>query len=70
MRAFLIAADVIMGLILGIFLYAALSRTWPSLQHPVVIFLTLTSSIIVLLFRRPGGSLVKGRNDVGGDRRA
>ena len=70
MRAFLIAADVIMGLILGIFLYAALSRTWPALQHPLVIFLTLAASTIVVLFRRSGGSLVKGRVGGEGNRRA
>jgi hypothetical protein len=34
MRFFAIAADVIMGAILGVFVFAGLSRTWPALDRP------------------------------------
>jgi hypothetical protein len=57
MRVFAIAADVIMGIILGVFLYAALSRTWPAAAHPVVAVLIMAASVLVVLVRRPNGSL-------------
>jgi hypothetical protein len=60
-RGFLIAADVIMGLILGVFLYAVVVKSWPALQHPVTTLLVLIAAVIVVLFRRPGGSLARRR---------
>ena len=65
MRIFVIAADVIMGLILGVFLYVAVSRIWPSLQAPVVLILVLAASVLVVLFRRPGGSLARRGESAG-----
>ncbi len=57
MRIFLIVADVIMGLILGVFLYVVVSRTWPILHHPAAAVLVMTASVVIVLFRHPGGSL-------------
>jgi len=57
MRVFALAADVIMGLILGVFLYIVVSRTWTALAHPVAAVAILAASVVVVLFRRPGGSL-------------
>lgn len=62
MRYFAIAADVIMGAILGVFVFAGLSRTWPSLNHPVYAFISVALLIIVVMFRRPHGTLAP-RND-------
>jgi hypothetical protein len=62
MRVFVIAADVVMGLILGLFLYLALSKTWVTLQHPVVAVIVFVASVMVVLFRRPNGSLATRRN--------
>jgi hypothetical protein len=57
MRMFALVADFAMGAILGVFLYVALSRTWPALQHQLVLALVLLASVAVVLVRRPGGSL-------------
>ena len=65
MRGFQIAADVVMGLILGLFLYVVVLKIWPSLQHPVTAAVVLGASVVVVLFRRPGGSL--GRRRQGSD---
>ena len=62
MRPFQIAADVVMGLILGLFLYAVVTRVWPALQHPLVATVVFAASVVVVLFRRPRGSLLKKRN--------
>jgi ABC-type branched-subunit amino acid transport system permease subunit len=59
MRVFTIAADVIMGLILGLFVYVLLSRTWTGLQHPGVAAIVIAAALIVVLFRRPNGSLAR-----------
>ncbi len=59
MRIFLIAADVAMGLILGIFLFAAASHTWPVLERWWVAAAVVCAAILVVLYRRPGGSLVR-----------
>jgi hypothetical protein len=59
MHVFAIAADVIMGLILGVFLYIVVSRTWPGLEHPAVAVAVLGASVVVVLFRRPHGSLAR-----------
>lgn len=66
MRAFQIAADIVMGLILGLFLYAVIARTWPSLQHPLTAVGVFTASVVVVLLRRPAGSLLKKRNGAAG----
>jgi hypothetical protein len=57
MRIFAVAADVAMGAILGAFVYAVVSRTWPALQHPLTAVVVLGAAIGVVLCRRPGGSL-------------
>jgi hypothetical protein len=57
MRIVAVAADVAMGAILAAFVYAALFRTWPALQHPVIAAIVLVAAVAVVLFRRPGGSL-------------
>jgi hypothetical protein len=54
MRAFLIAADVIMGLILGLFLHVVIIRTWPTLEHPAAALVVFGASVLVVLFRRSG----------------
>jgi hypothetical protein len=59
MRAFAIAADVAMGLILGAFLYAALTSTWPAVRGPVAVVAVLALSVLLVLFRRPNGSLAR-----------
>ena len=59
MRVFLIAADVVMGLILGLFVFVVVSRTWRSFDSPVVAALVLAACVLVVLFRRPGGSLLR-----------
>lgn len=59
MRIFLIAADVVMGLLLGVFLYVALSRTWSALQNPLVGAVIVAASVVIVLFRRPNGSLAR-----------
>jgi hypothetical protein len=58
MRFFTIAADVAMGVFVGIFLFAALTRFWPSLASTVVGVAVVAASILIVLFRRPNGSLV------------
>jgi len=63
MRVFLIAADIVMGLILGLFLYVAVSKTWVALQQPLAAVLIFAASVLVVLFRRPNGSLMRGRSD-------
>lgn len=60
MRIFQIAADVIMGLILGVFLYVIVSKIWPQAQAPWTMVVVLAASVIVVLFRRPGGSMARG----------
>lgn len=65
MRAFRVAADVVMGLILGLFLYAVVVRVWPGIQGPVAAGAILAAGVVVVLFRRPGGSLAKPYRDRG-----
>lgn len=60
MRVFSAAADVAMGLILGVFLYAVLARIWPGLEQPTVVVLVLGASVLVVLFRRPHGTFARG----------
>jgi uncharacterized membrane protein YfcA len=62
MRYFEVAADVIMGAILGAFVFAGLSRTWPVLNHPLTALGAVTLCVIVVMFRRPNGSLATRRN--------
>lgn len=62
MKVFSVAADVAMGSILGAFLYAALTRFWPSLQHPAVACLVAAAAILIVLFRQPNGSLAVRRD--------
>ena len=57
MRVFAIAADVAMGVFLGLVLFAVLSRLWPGLASTGVGVVTVAAAVIVVLFRRPNGSL-------------
>ena len=57
MRAFQVAADVIMGAILGLFIYVVVQKIWPALEAPATAGVVIAALIGVVLFRRPGGSL-------------
>ena len=63
MRIFLISADIVMGLILGVFLYVSLSRIWDMFQNPVAAAVIVTASVLLVLFRRPNGSLARRGNE-------
>ena len=58
-RIFEIAADVIMGAILALFVYVVISGTWKSLHGPVVFVPVLILCVFLTLFRRPNGSLAR-----------
>lgn len=62
MRFFAVAADITMGVILGVFLFAALGRLWPSAKEPIVAGLMIAASIVIVLFRQPNGSLAVRRD--------
>jgi len=62
MRFFAMAADLAMGAILGVFLFAALRQVWPSADLPIVLVGLLAASVVVVMFRRPNGSLAAWRN--------
>lgn len=57
MQRFAIAADVVMGAILGLFVYVAASKTWPRLEGPVAAVIVIGACIAVVLLRSPNGSL-------------
>jgi hypothetical protein len=57
MRYFTIAADVAMGVFVGIFLFALLTRVWPTLATTLIGVAVVSASILIVLFRRPNGSL-------------
>ena len=61
MRVSAIIADVIMGAILGVFLFAVAARTWSLLQHWAIAAALILASTLIVLFRRPNGSLAKRR---------
>jgi hypothetical protein len=46
-----------MGIFVGIFLFALLTRFWPSLSTLPVAIVSLVAAIAIVLFRRPSGSL-------------
>jgi hypothetical protein len=58
-----IAADVVLGLILAIFVYAVIAATWKSLHGPVVLVPVLILCVFLTLFRRPNGSLARRLDD-------
>lgn len=62
MRIFAVAADVVMGVILGIFLYAVVIRLWPALGHPGTALAVIVAAIVVVLFRQPYGTLAARRD--------
>jgi hypothetical protein len=51
-----------MGLFLGAFLFAALTRLWPSFQHPLAAGLVCAAAVLIVLFRQPNGSLAVRRD--------
>jgi hypothetical protein len=59
MRFFAIAADVAMGIILGMFIYAAFFTIWPRLHTIPVGLVTVAACVIIVLYRRPNGSLAR-----------
>jgi hypothetical protein len=62
MRFFAVAADVAMGVFVGIFLFAVMTRFWPSLSHPALAALVVAASILIVLFRPPSGSFAARRD--------
>ncbi|HEY7497951.1 MAG TPA: hypothetical protein VH740_05545 [Vicinamibacterales bacterium] len=62
MRFFAIAADVAMGVFVGVFLFAALTRFWPSLATTLVGVAVVMASILIVLFRSPNGTLSPRRD--------
>lgn len=62
MRFFAVAADVAMGVFVGIFLFAVLTRFWPSMSHPAAAAVVIGASILIVLFRPPRGSLASRRD--------
>jgi hypothetical protein len=62
MRIFAFAADVAMGTIVGIFLFAVLTRFWPRTSSIPAAVIVIAASILVVLFRTPGGSLASRRD--------
>jgi hypothetical protein len=59
MRLVAVAADVVMGVLLGLFVYAAVARFWPTLKHPVAAAAVVLAVILVVLFRRNGSLAVR-----------
>lgn len=57
MRVFVVAADVAMGVFVGLFLFALLSRFWPGAATLPIACLVVAASILIVLFRPPHGSL-------------
>ena len=62
MRFWAVAADVAMGIFLGISLFALLTRFWPTLSTLPIAIVTLLAAIAIVLFRRPNGSLAARKN--------
>ena len=62
MRFFAVAADVAMGVFVGIFLFAALTCLWPSTSHIAVALVVVAASILIVLFRSPNGTLAPRRD--------
>jgi hypothetical protein len=60
-RPFRIAGDVAMGLILGVFLYAAAKAMWAPLGDASAAAAIVALSVLAVLFRKPNGSL-RGRS--------
>lgn len=52
MRVFAVAADIAMGIVVGIFLFALLTRLWPSTSHPAVAALVIAAAML-MVFMRP-----------------
>jgi len=61
MRFFVVAADVAMGVFVGIFLFAVITRFWPSIATIPVAVVVVLLSILIVLFRPPNGSLAPKR---------
>jgi hypothetical protein len=62
MRFLAVVADVAMGVFVGIFLFAVLTRFWPSTFNAVVGTLVVAGSILIVLFRPPNGSFAPRRD--------
>jgi hypothetical protein len=59
MRLFAVAADVAMGVILGIFIYAAFFTIWPRLRMVPIGLAIVAACVLIALYRRPNGSLAR-----------
>ena len=57
MRFFVVAADVAMGVFVGIFLFAVMTRFWPAAATVPVGVLVVAAAVLIVLFRPPHGSL-------------
>ncbi len=57
MRFFVIAADVAMGVFVGIFMFAVLTRFWPTVATTFLGVAVVAAAILIVLFRRPHGAL-------------
>jgi len=62
MRFFAVAADVAMGVFVGIFLFAVMTRFWPSMSNPAIGAAVVGASILIVLFRPPNGSFAPRRD--------
>jgi hypothetical protein len=63
MRFFVVAADVAMGVFVGLFLFALLTRVWPSVATIPIACLVVAAAILIVLFRPPHGSFAPRRHD-------
>ena len=61
---YLFVAIVVLFLILGLFVFAVLAKLWPVLNHPAYGALISLASVLIVLFRRPNGSLATRRDKV------
>jgi hypothetical protein len=56
MRFFAVAADVAMGVFVGLFLFAVMTRFWPSATTVPIACVVVAAAILIVLFRPPNGS--------------
>ena len=57
MRAIAFTADLFMGLVVGMVVYSATTAILPGVAGRIALVIVLVSSVLLVAFRRPGGSL-------------